>query len=32
MDLEWAKDGQTQELFIVQAPPETVQSQDWHLW
>lgn len=27
MDLEWAKDGQTKELFIVQARPETVQSQ-----
>lgn len=27
MDLEWAKDGQTQELFILQARPETVQSQ-----
>lgn len=27
MDIEWAKDGQTQELFIVQARPETVQSQ-----
>lgn len=27
MDLEWAKDGQTGELFIVQARPETVQSQ-----
>ena len=27
MDLEWAKDGKTQELFIVQARPETVQSQ-----
>lgn len=27
MDLEWAKDGQSQELFIVQARPETVQSQ-----
>jgi pyruvate,water dikinase len=26
MDLEWAKDGQTSELFIVQARPETVQS------
>lgn len=26
MDLEWAKDGQTQELYIVQARPETVQS------
>lgn len=27
MDLEWAKDGETGELFIVQARPETVQSQ-----
>ena len=27
MDLEWAKDGKTGELFIVQARPETVQSQ-----
>lgn len=27
MDMEWAKDGQTNELFIVQARPETVQSQ-----
>jgi pyruvate,water dikinase len=27
MDLEWAKDGQTHDLFIVQARPETVQSQ-----
>lgn len=26
MDLEWAKDGQTGELYIVQARPETVQS------
>ena len=26
MDLEWAKDGETGELFIVQARPETVQS------
>ena len=26
MDMEWAKDGETQELFIVQARPETVQS------
>ena len=26
MDLEWAKDGHTGELFIVQARPETVQS------
>ncbi|MBP0011599.1 MAG: phosphoenolpyruvate synthase [Roseofilum sp. SBFL] len=27
MDIEWAKDGQTGHLFIVQARPETVQSQ-----
>ncbi|MBC8444271.1 phosphoenolpyruvate synthase [Candidatus Woesearchaeota archaeon] len=27
MDIEWAKDGNTNELFIVQARPETVQSQ-----
>jgi pyruvate,water dikinase len=27
MDLEWAKDGETGKLFIVQARPETVQSQ-----
>lgn len=26
MDMEWAKDGKTGELFIVQARPETVQS------
>jgi len=26
MDIEWAKDGVTQELFIVQARPETVKS------
>ena len=26
MDMEWARDGQTKELFIVQARPETVQS------
>ena len=26
MDLEWAKDGETGELFIVQARPETVQA------
>ncbi|MEX2502213.1 MAG: phosphoenolpyruvate synthase [Trueperaceae bacterium] len=26
MDIEWAKDGRTNELFIVQARPETVQS------
>jgi pyruvate,water dikinase len=27
MDMEWAKDGRTGELWIVQARPETVQSQ-----
>jgi len=27
MDIEWAKDGNTGDLFIVQARPETVQSQ-----
>ena len=27
MDIEWAKDGITNELYIVQARPETVQSQ-----
>ncbi|MGO9947774.1 MAG: phosphoenolpyruvate synthase [Steroidobacteraceae bacterium] len=26
MDMEWAKDGETNELFLVQARPETVQS------
>ncbi len=26
MDMEWAKDGKTGELFVVQARPETVQS------
>ena len=26
MDMEWAKDGETAEMFIVQARPETVQS------
>ncbi|MDJ0662586.1 MAG: phosphoenolpyruvate synthase [Crocosphaera sp.] len=26
MDIEWAKDGRTEELYIVQARPETVQS------
>ena len=26
MDIEWAKDGETNEIFIVQARPETVQS------
>jgi pyruvate,water dikinase len=27
MDIEWAKDGEDEDLFIVQARPETVQSQ-----
>ena len=27
MDIEWANDGRTNELFIVQARPETVESQ-----
>lgn len=27
MDIEWAKDGKTGEIYIVQARPETVQSQ-----
>jgi pyruvate,water dikinase len=27
MDIEWARDGETGELFILQARPETVQSQ-----
>jgi len=27
MDMEWAKDGESGELFVVQARPETVQSQ-----
>jgi len=27
MDIEWAKDGKTNQMFIVQARPETVQSQ-----
>lgn len=27
MDMEWAKDGQTGELFLVQARPETVQAE-----
>ncbi len=27
MDIEWAKDGDSKDLFIVQARPETVQSQ-----
>ena len=28
MDIEWAKDGQTGEIYIVQARPETVKSRD----
>ena len=28
MDVEWAKDGQTGRLFVVQARPETVRSRD----
>ena len=28
MDIEWAKDGHTGELFVVQARPETVRSRD----
>ena len=31
MDMEWAKDGITNELFIVQARPETVQAEKDHL-
>lgn len=38
MDIEWAKDGITGELFVVQARPETVQSRNagtalksWHI-
>lgn len=30
MDIEWAKDGRTGELFVVQARPETVHSQRAH--
>jgi pyruvate,water dikinase len=30
MDIEWAKDGRTGDLFIVQARPETVHSQARH--
>jgi len=33
MDIEWAKDGKTGELFIVQARPETVHStKDKNVW
>lgn len=30
MDIEWAKDGRTNQLYIVQARPETVRSQESH--
>jgi len=30
MDMEWAKDGQSDQLYIVQARPETVHSQEKH--
>ena len=30
MDIEWAKDGQTGALYIIQARPETVVSQRRH--
>lgn len=30
MDIEWAKDGITQEIYIVQARPETINSQQTH--
>jgi len=30
MDIEWAQDGKTKELYIVQARPETVRSQEQH--
>lgn len=30
MDIEWAKDGDDQSLYIVQARPETVKSQEKH--
>ena len=28
MDIEWAKDGDSNQIYIVQARPETVHSQD----
>lgn len=31
MDIEWAKDGRDEKLYIVQARPETVHSQKQHL-
>ncbi len=31
MDIEWAKDGVTNKMWIVQARPETVRSQETHL-
>lgn len=30
MDIEWAQDGKTKEIYIVQARPETVRSQEQH--
>lgn len=30
MDIEWAQDGKTKEVYIVQARPETVRSQEQH--
>ena len=32
MDMEWSKDGESGEIFIVQARPETVQSQKDQKW
>src|SRR4029078_7987055 len=32
MDIEWAKDGYTGELFILQARPETVHSSNYQLY
>ncbi len=32
MDIEWAKDAQDGEIYIVQARPETVESRDKSLW
>ncbi|MBU0744586.1 MAG: phosphoenolpyruvate synthase [Gammaproteobacteria bacterium] len=30
MDIEWAQDGKTKEIYIVQSRPETVRSQEQH--
>lgn len=32
MDIEWAKDGIDQQLYIIQARPETVKARDTHQW